>query len=165
MSQKLVIITVILLIIIVVVFLFVRDSGVEVDPILPSVTHPADSVGLVSFLEDSEQMIAVRSPTTIFWDSGESGSFALGLENTLPSDQTFYITVIKETGPSAGDWLSYPSKKTLSSGEASVINIVVIPTNPAQGTYQFRIFVCTTQDCESLNAASLYATTTFSIVL
>lgn len=163
MKQKATPIVIALLVIITVVFVALKFSDIEIAPLTGSVTHPVSEVAkedLISTLASSGNTIGIRIPPSVSWESGETGSFVLGLRNKYNHTTTFSIIITSQKSSHAEGWLTYQRKKTLPPSGIETIPITARPLNPQPDIYSFRILVCESTTCSS-SSSSLYASTTF----
>ena len=129
-----------------------------------TVTNQVSPVARIALLESmnvSQRIIGIALPDTVSWLPGETGEFVLGVKNTGSDPVTYYFHVSLEqsTIEREVDWILFPRKRTLPPG-VSLVDFSVLPLQAEEGTYLFRVVVCTAPNC-SLESIALYGTTTF----
>ncbi len=151
---------------------------------ISGVTHQVTDLARSELLNEIAQTgakVGIAAPPVTAWRRGETGAFAIGIKNKYTDQgKTFYINVYlvglggNLAGESAaalqGDvskWLTFFSNEFVEAGGSKSSKIIMKPAADARaGIYQFRVLVCESQPCTTLEAtpeSNIYGSESFAI--
>lgn len=148
------------------------------------VTHQVTNLAKSAILEEISQTgatVGIAAPPVTVWKRGETGSFAVAIKNKFTDQgKTFSINVYLEQlgGNLAGTqassmmsevskWMTYSFTEFVGAGASVSSDLILKPaTNANSGIYKFRVLVCDSQPCTTLEAtpeSNIYGTESFAI--
>lgn len=148
------------------------------------VTHKVTDVArteLINKIAQTGATVGIAAPPVTSWQRGETGSFAVGIKNKFTDQsKTFFINVYLEQlgGSLAGTqassmandvsrWLTYSTTEFVEAGGSTTSDLIMKPDASAKaGIYKFRVLVCESQPCTTLEAtpeSSIYGAESFAI--
>ncbi len=158
---------------------------------LNTITHKTTDIAMKQLLEQlatSDKKVGIAAPDVTTWKRGETGSYALGINNKdSDKEHTYYVHVyLEEVGGALGSeqldnlrtdtasWITLsPPSIDIEPNERDIVKIIIKPSPSAKiGIYSFRAAVCTNPSeantCHASSAnedksSSLYGSASFAI--
>ncbi len=151
---------------------------------ISGVTHQVTDLARSELLQEIAQAgttVGIAAPPVTTWKRGETGAFAIGIKNKYTDQgKTFYVNVYLNQlgGALAGQspssmqaeiskWLTYAPSEFVNAGGSKSSQLILQPASGASaGIYQFRVLVCESDPCTTLEAtpeANIYGTESFAI--
>ena len=148
------------------------------------VTHKVTDVArteLINKIAQTGATVGIAAPPVTTWKRGETGSFAIGVKNKYTDQsKTFVMNIYLEQlgGALAGTqassmaadvakWLTYSSAEFVEAGGSISSDLIMKPASNAQsGIYKFRVLICESQPCTTLEATpetNIYGAESFAI--
>jgi hypothetical protein len=148
------------------------------------VTHKVTEVArteLINKIAQTGATVGIAAPPVTSWNRGETGSFAVGIKNKFTDQsKTFSINVYLEqlggnlAGTSASskaqevsNWMTYSFTEFVEAGGSATSDLILKPAaNADSGIYKFRVLICESQPCTTLEATpenNIYGTESFAI--
>ncbi len=178
LSLSFIVIVVIAVILLSLAITFLQGIFSSVEQLTYKITDVAREK-LLGDLASSGGKVGLAAPAVTEWKRGQTGSFALGIRNLDPAlDKTFYISIYLESlgGELSGTpvsskqdevakWITPIKTEFVEASGSKTTDIIIKPPATASlGIYLFRVIVCETPQCTTLeNSPALYGSGQFAL--